>query len=156
MLPPRQASHKRTWSPPSPLALPLGPSWHALTSIPPLTSVVFSLSTLSSIFLRQKASRSSSDSETGGRGVIQRRSRRRLSSSRCIPYRFSPVSAPVTPSFAAGEFSTSNNPLKKFKLVFPGEQSVGKTSLITRFVRCLSMSGRSLICESRLICGTDV
>jgi Ras-related protein Rab-6A len=27
-----------------------------------------------------------------------------------------------------------NNPLRKFKLVFLGEQSVGKTSLITRFM----------------------
>ncbi|KAJ1331671.1 Ras-related protein Rab-6A [Microdochium nivale] len=32
---------------------------------------------------------------------------------------------------AAGSY---NNPLKKFKLVFLGEQSVGKTSLITRFM----------------------
>ncbi|KAK8052564.1 ras family-domain-containing protein [Apiospora rasikravindrae] len=32
---------------------------------------------------------------------------------------------------AGGSF---NNPLKKFKLVFLGEQSVGKTSLITRFM----------------------
>jgi len=32
---------------------------------------------------------------------------------------------------AAGEFG---NPLRKFKLVFLGEQSVGKTSLITRFM----------------------
>ncbi|VDN96051.1 unnamed protein product [Rodentolepis nana] len=32
---------------------------------------------------------------------------------------------------AASEF---NNPLRKFKLVFLGEQSVGKTSLITRFM----------------------
>lgn len=32
---------------------------------------------------------------------------------------------------AAGPYS---NPLKKFKLVFLGEQSVGKTSLITRFM----------------------
>eukprot|EP00055_Hartaetosiga_balthica_P017435 m.117011 g.117011 ORF g.117011 m.117011 type:complete len:206 (-) comp9315_c6_seq1:41-658(-) len=30
--------------------------------------------------------------------------------------------------------SEMNNPLKKFKLVFLGEQSVGKTSLITRFM----------------------
>jgi Ras-related protein Rab-6A len=30
--------------------------------------------------------------------------------------------------------STSSNPLRKFKLVFLGEQSVGKTSLITRFM----------------------
>jgi Ras-related protein Rab-6A len=28
--------------------------------------------------------------------------------------------------------TTSANPLRKFKLVFLGEQSVGKTSLITR------------------------
>ncbi|KAK8009904.1 hypothetical protein PG990_008869, partial [Apiospora arundinis] len=34
-------------------------------------------------------------------------------------------------SGAGGSF---NNPLKKFKLVFLGEQSVGKTSLITRFM----------------------
>ncbi|KAI7902903.1 uncharacterized protein BX663DRAFT_508807 [Cokeromyces recurvatus] len=32
---------------------------------------------------------------------------------------------------ASQEFS---NPLRKFKLVFLGEQSVGKTSLITRFM----------------------
>uniref|UniRef100_A0A3B4DAN6 RAB6A, member RAS oncogene family n=1 Tax=Pygocentrus nattereri TaxID=42514 RepID=A0A3B4DAN6_PYGNA len=31
----------------------------------------------------------------------------------------------------AGDFG---NPLRKFKLVFLGEQSVGKTSLITRFM----------------------
>jgi GTPase SAR1 family protein len=31
--------------------------------------------------------------------------------------------------------SSAANPLKKFKLVFLGEQSVGKTSLITRFAR---------------------
>ncbi|KAI0397787.1 ras family-domain-containing protein [Xylariaceae sp. FL0594] len=33
-----------------------------------------------------------------------------------------------------GGASGYNNPLKKFKLVFLGEQSVGKTSLITRFM----------------------
>ncbi|KAL1911355.1 GTPase Ryh1 [Sporothrix stenoceras] len=33
-----------------------------------------------------------------------------------------------------GAGSSYNNPLKKFKLVFLGEQSVGKTSLITRFM----------------------
>uniref|UniRef100_A0A673N6W6 Ras-related protein Rab-6A n=1 Tax=Sinocyclocheilus rhinocerous TaxID=307959 RepID=A0A673N6W6_9TELE len=32
---------------------------------------------------------------------------------------------------ATGDFG---NPLRKFKLVFLGEQSVGKTSLITRFM----------------------
>jgi len=36
-----------------------------------------------------------------------------------------------TPNAAVGSYS---NPLKKFKLVFLGEQSVGKTSLITRFM----------------------
>ncbi|KAM3827708.1 ras-related protein Rab-6B-like isoform 2-T2 [Vipera latastei] len=35
------------------------------------------------------------------------------------------------PGGAGGEFG---NPLRKFKLVFLGEQSVGKTSLITRFM----------------------
>ncbi|KAK3293879.1 ras family-domain-containing protein [Chaetomium fimeti] len=34
----------------------------------------------------------------------------------------------------AGAGGSYNNPLKKFKLVFLGEQSVGKTSLITRFM----------------------
>ncbi|KAI4151341.1 MAG: hypothetical protein LQ340_003564 [Diploschistes diacapsis] len=33
-----------------------------------------------------------------------------------------------------GVGATYSNPLKKFKLVFLGEQSVGKTSLITRFM----------------------
>ncbi|KAK4674849.1 GTPase Ryh1 [Podospora pseudopauciseta] len=33
-----------------------------------------------------------------------------------------------------GAGGSYNNPLKKFKLVFLGEQSVGKTSLITRFM----------------------
>ena len=35
------------------------------------------------------------------------------------------------PQTTVGSYS---NPLKKFKLVFLGEQSVGKTSLITRFM----------------------
>ncbi|OHX01064.1 Ras-like protein Rab-6A [Colletotrichum incanum] len=35
---------------------------------------------------------------------------------------------------ASGASGSYNNPLKKFKLVFLGEQSVGKTSLITRFI----------------------
>ncbi|EPE10739.1 ras-like protein rab-6a [Ophiostoma piceae UAMH 11346] len=34
----------------------------------------------------------------------------------------------------SGAGASYNNPLKKFKLVFLGEQSVGKTSLITRFM----------------------
>ncbi|CAF9910119.1 MAG: Ras- protein Rab-6B [Gomphillus americanus] len=34
----------------------------------------------------------------------------------------------------AGVSASYSNPLKKFKLVFLGEQSVGKTSLITRFM----------------------
>ncbi|CAK7225187.1 GTPase Ryh1 [Sporothrix bragantina] len=33
-----------------------------------------------------------------------------------------------------GAGASYNTPLKKFKLVFLGEQSVGKTSLITRFM----------------------
>nr|XP_028570627.1 ras-related protein Rab-6B-like isoform X2 [Podarcis muralis] len=37
----------------------------------------------------------------------------------------------TAPGGAGGEFG---NPLRKFKLVFLGEQSVGKTSLITRFM----------------------
>ncbi|EIW65444.1 hypothetical protein TREMEDRAFT_70574 [Tremella mesenterica DSM 1558] len=43
------------------------------------------------------------------------------------------MSGPSTPTPAA-EFTSSSNPLRKFKLVFLGEQSVGKTSLITRFM----------------------
>ncbi|RXK41030.1 GTP-binding protein ryh1 [Tremella mesenterica] len=43
------------------------------------------------------------------------------------------MSGPSTPT-PAGEFTSSSNPLRKFKLVFLGEQSVGKTSLITRFM----------------------
>ncbi|WWC65314.1 uncharacterized protein I303_107931 [Kwoniella dejecticola CBS 10117] len=43
------------------------------------------------------------------------------------------MSNPQTPS-TAGDFSSASTPLKKFKLVFLGEQSVGKTSLITRFM----------------------
>ncbi|TIB83913.1 GTP-binding protein ryh1 [Wallemia mellicola] len=37
-------------------------------------------------------------------------------------------------SSALDQPATSSQPLKKFKLVFLGEQSVGKTSLITRFM----------------------
>ena len=37
----------------------------------------------------------------------------------------------VTNMSTSGDFG---NPLRKFKLVFLGEQSVGKTSLITRFM----------------------
>ncbi|CDZ97088.1 gtp binding protein [Phaffia rhodozyma] len=46
-----------------------------------------------------------------------------------------PAQTPIATDFssAAGS-SASSNPLKKFKLVFLGEQSVGKTSLITRFM----------------------
>ncbi|KAI9633459.1 P-loop containing nucleoside triphosphate hydrolase protein [Dioszegia hungarica] len=48
------------------------------------------------------------------------------------------MSAANSPTTASTEFapgsSSSSNPLKKFKLVFLGEQSVGKTSLITRFM----------------------
>ncbi|KAL7410684.1 P-loop containing nucleoside triphosphate hydrolase protein [Mrakia frigida] len=41
-----------------------------------------------------------------------------------------PAKTPTDQDFS----STTSNPLKKFKLVFLGEQSVGKTSLITRFM----------------------
>ncbi|XMA17797.1 hypothetical protein WAI453_010588 [Rhynchosporium graminicola] len=42
---------------------------------------------------------------------------------------------PPTPNNKMAQAGGSyNNPLKKFKLVFLGEQSVGKTSLITRFM----------------------
>ncbi|KAH8084146.1 ras family-domain-containing protein [Filobasidium floriforme] len=37
-------------------------------------------------------------------------------------------------SAAASQDFSSSNPMKKYKLVFLGEQSVGKTSLITRFM----------------------
>ena len=40
-------------------------------------------------------------------------------------------SVTVTTMSTSGDFG---NPLRKFKLVFLGEQSVGKTSLITRFM----------------------
>ena len=41
------------------------------------------------------------------------------------------VSIVTTTMATSGDFG---NPLRKFKLVFLGEQSVGKTSLITRFM----------------------
>ena len=41
------------------------------------------------------------------------------------------LSSSVTTMSTSGDFG---NPLRKFKLVFLGEQSVGKTSLITRFM----------------------
>lgn len=46
------------------------------------------------------------------------------------------MSAPATTSTPAATTATQEfgNPLRKFKLVFLGEQSVGKTSLITRFM----------------------
>jgi Ras-related protein Rab-6A len=62
------------------------------------------------------------------------------------------MSAPQTPSPATGDFSSANNPLKKFKLVFLGEQSVGKTSLITRFVRDHTWS----VCWLSLTAAPDV
>ncbi|KAK1923199.1 P-loop containing nucleoside triphosphate hydrolase protein [Papiliotrema laurentii] len=43
------------------------------------------------------------------------------------------TSTPQTPATPT-DFSSATNPMKKFKLVFLGEQSVGKTSLITRFM----------------------
>ncbi|XP_056347491.1 ras-related protein Rab-6A-like [Oenanthe melanoleuca] len=49
-----------------------------------------------------------------------------------------PITAPARPPRAAmsapGSGGDFGNPLRKFKLVFLGEQSVGKTSLITRFM----------------------
>ena len=54
-------------------------------------------------------------------------------------FRFCDPSYPscVLPSLSTTIMSASGdfgNPLRKFKLVFLGEQSVGKTSLITRFM----------------------
>ncbi|CAO2633812.1 Ras-related protein Rab-6B, partial [Lemmus lemmus] len=43
-----------------------------------------------------------------------------------------PLRAPAASTMSAG--GDFGNPLRKFKLVFLGEQSVGKTSLITRFM----------------------
>ncbi|XDB47019.1 PREDICTED: ras-related protein Rab-6B [Capra hircus] len=43
-----------------------------------------------------------------------------------------PLPAPAASTMSAG--GDFGNPLRKFKLVFLGEQSVGKTSLITRFM----------------------
>lgn len=51
------------------------------------------------------------------------------------------MSSAATPT-PGGEYVASS-PLKKFKLVFLGEQSVGKTSLITRFVSLCSRSFRA-------------
>ncbi|TQN71123.1 Ras-related protein Rab6, partial [Colletotrichum shisoi] len=44
---------------------------------------------------------------------------------------------------ASGGSGSYNNPLKKFKLVFLGEQSVGKTSLITRFMQAVINAQRA-------------
>ncbi|KAJ0159178.1 Ras-related protein Rab6 [Colletotrichum tanaceti] len=44
---------------------------------------------------------------------------------------------------ASGASGSYNNPLKKFKLVFLGEQSVGKTSLITRFMQAVINAQRA-------------
>jgi hypothetical protein len=61
---------------------------------------------------------------------------RRPTPSELVHLHFASLSTERTMSSSSTPISASN-PLKKYKLVFLGEQSVGKTSLITRFVRRL-------------------
>jgi Ras family len=57
-------------------------------------------------------------------------------SVRSCDFHFLSASASPPRSLAAATMAEASfsNPLRKFKLVFLGEQSVGKTSLITRFM----------------------
>lgn len=61
-------------------------------------------------------------------------SRKFLTSFRAVSLPLNSSRINISVTMASTSVGSYSNPLKKFKLVFLGEQSVGKTSLITRFM----------------------